>query len=79
MMGKIILENGMEEVFLLSQEDVEVLEREAEEVRRLHNDPGYSIASELVYGAFRNWIRCLREAQGAKDETPGAGTPRGSR
>lgn len=78
MMGRIIMGNGKESVFFLTESDVEVLEQEAAETRVLDVKHSYTIADVLAEDAIKNWVNRLRIVQGRKEKTPGGATPRGS-
>lgn len=82
MRGKITLENGEESIFFLTDEDVEVLELKAAEIRERNAGnnilSNYNIASEMAYGAHK-WAEQLRERQTKKAETPAGGAAGESR
>lgn len=81
MQGKITLENGVESMFLLTDEDVKALEIEAAEVRERNANSilsDYNIAKEMAYGVHK-WAEHLREHQAGKADPPAAGTAGGSR
>lgn len=78
MMGRIILENGKESVFFLTESDVEVLEQEAAETRVLDMKHSYTIADVLAERAVKPCVDRLRRTQGRKEDSPEAATPRES-
>lgn len=76
--GKIILENGMESGFKLTDADVAMLEAEAKRIDSLPSGSiGYDMASELAFGVIRAGLRQMHRRQNV--DTPGAATPRASR
>ncbi len=81
MQGKIILENGVESIFFLTDEDVKTLGIEAAEVRERNANStlsDYNIAKEMAYGVHK-WAEHLRERQARKAETPAGGAAGESR
>lgn len=66
MTGRIILENGMEAVFQLSDKDLRILEQEVEEARHLDGNYGHTVADELALAVSVGWIQHLGSIQGCR-------------